>query len=61
MTAEEIKKIIKARHKEYDTLAWDLKQQDDNRTWYAGRAQGLMDALELIGMLGKENNRAKSS
>lgn len=61
MTAEEIKKLIKARHKEYDTLAWDLSQNPDNRSWYAGRARGLMDALELVGMLGKENNRAKGS
>ena len=29
----------------------------DIETWYAGILRGLSNALELVGMIGKENNK----
>lgn len=31
----------------------------DIDTWYAGILRGLSNALELVGMIGKENNKQK--
>jgi len=62
MSKDEIIKLLKKRIKEYTNSADEESKKEnpissDNATWYNGRARGVLDALEIIGMLDKKNNK----
>ena len=62
MDKKEIIALLKKRAKEYINSA-DIEKNKkeycskDNATWYNGRARGILDAIEGIGMLDKANNK----
>lgn len=54
MTKEKCIDLIKGRIKQCDkdNLKWP-----GSESWYDGKKRGLLDALELIGMLNNEQNK----
>lgn len=51
MTLEKIIKTLKNKAKEYKVLT------KEDYSFYEGKRRGILEALELIGMLDKENNK----
>lgn len=54
-----IRQKMKDAKKNYDIAL--AKGRLDECSWYNGIQRGLQDALQVIGMLGSEHNRLKSS
>ena len=54
-----IRQRMKDAKKNYDTALADSRF--DECCWHGGVQRGLQDALQVIGMLGNEHNRLKSS
>jgi hypothetical protein len=52
MTLEKIIKTLKNKEKEYKVLS-----NKSDYSFYEGKRRGILEAMELIGMLDKENNR----
>ena len=51
MTLEKLLKLLKNKAKKYEVLT------KEDYSFYEGKRRGILEALELIGMLDKENNR----
>lgn len=54
-----IRQRMKDAKKNYDIAL--ANRRFDECCWYNGIQRGLQDALQVIGMLGNEHNRLKSS
>lgn len=54
-----IRQKMKDAEKNYEIAL--VKRKFNDCTWYDGIQRGLQDALQVIGMLGNEHNRLKSS
>lgn len=63
MTQNEVMALIRDRIKdaEYKEEIENLKKQTKNASYYRGLQEGLAMANQIIGMLGNQNNRLKSS
>lgn len=62
MTVEEIKVLLKRKAKEEIELAskdHGKHNQIALENWHQGRASGIEEALQILGMLDKENNRVR--
>lgn len=53
MDVEKCKKLIKKRIEDCETDKQHYSNCDD---WFEGKKRGLLDALELVGMIGKQNH-----
>ena len=63
MTQEEVKALIRQRMKDAEKdseIAFSKKDYAES-DWQHGRRRGLLEALEIVGMLNNANNRLKSS
>lgn len=66
MTKEECMKLIRSRIEKYENEAISERLRDERNyyvnqldTWYSGLKRGLLEALEVVGMI--DNNKNKTN
>lgn len=63
MTKEDCMELIRRRIEKYENEAISERLKDERNyyvnqldTWYSGLKRGLLDALEIVGMIGNDKN-----